>query len=170
MSPKRLLASAVAVGILIAIPQSAGVAQRRSGGSAILGVWRVSEITYTGPSARTVKNPQPGILIFTRGYYSANVVTADTPRPELPPPDKRTDKDIAQAFGPFSANACTYETKGDEPINRIIVAKNPSVMSPGSFGTHQFRFDGNDSLSMTFVANRNGPIANPTATKLTRAE
>src|SRR5215467_2745870 len=99
MSAKRLLVA----GVVIAIAEIVGHAQRGNSNSGIIGVWRVSEIT--GPNHKTLTTPQPGIVIFTPRYYSLNLVTSDGPRPELPPRDKATDKQIAEAFGPFAANA-----------------------------------------------------------------
>ena len=34
------------------------------------GAWRVVEVEVTGPGARTVEAPQPGLLVFVGGYYS----------------------------------------------------------------------------------------------------
>lgn len=98
MSAKRLLVA----GVLIGIAQIVGHAQRGNSNSGIIGVWRVSEIAFIEENKRTVTKPQPGIIIFTPRYYSRNLVTSDEQRAELPPPDKRTDKQIADAFGPSS--------------------------------------------------------------------
>jgi hypothetical protein len=166
MSAKRLLIA----GILIAVAAMVGHAQRGNPSSGVIGVWRVSELTFIGPNERTVTKPQPGIVIFTPHYYSRNLVTSDAPRPELPEPDARTDKQIADAFGPFIANAGTYEIKGSELTTKRIAAKNPAEMSPGNVLTFTFRLEGRDTLWLTSKTDEKGPAPNPTAVKLTRLE
>ena len=166
MSAKRLLVS----GVLIGIAGIVGHAQRENSNSGVIGVWRVSEITFIGPNKRTVTTPQPGIVIFTPRYYNRNLITSDKPRPELPPPNKATDKQIAEAFGPFAANAGTYEIRGNELTTKRIAAKNPTEMRAGNFLTFTFRLEGRDTLWLTSKTDENGPLANPTTVKLIRLE
>ena len=47
------------LGVLLGVVQNVGLAQRGSSNSPVIGVWRITESTYTGPNARTVTNPQP---------------------------------------------------------------------------------------------------------------
>jgi hypothetical protein len=69
-------------------------------------------------AAVTISNPQPSLAIFTRGYYSAVVVTGTQPRAAVAPPkdpQNLTDAEkIAryEQWGPFIAIAGTYEIKG----------------------------------------------------------
>jgi len=162
---KRLVTAAVLVVVLGMV----AIAQRGSADSPVVGVWRVSEGTFTGPNARTVKNPQPGIVIFTPRYYSINAVTSDTPRPEMPVQNP-TDKQRADAFSSFTANAGTYSIKGNEIRYAIITAKNPRVMKPGNFAVDTFRMEGKNTLWLTDKADERGPVANPSTAKLTRVE
>lgn len=157
-------------GVLISIAGTVGYAQRGNSNPGVIGVWRVTEMTFIGPNKRTVTKPQPGIVIVTPRYYSRNIVTADAPRSELPPPDKLTDKQIADAFGPFIANAGTYEIRGNELTTRRITAKNPAEMRDGNFLIFTFRLEGRDTLWLTSKTDENGPLANPTTVKLTRLE
>jgi hypothetical protein len=143
-------------------------AQRGSSPS-IVGVWRVSERTITGPEARKITNPQPGLRIFTQRHYSVTEVDSDKPRPELPPEGQRSDKQYADAFDPFTARAGTYEIKGNEITTRPIADKSPNAMRAGNFITFTFMIEGN-TLTITGKANQAGPIANPTTTKYTRVE
>ena len=166
MSTKRLLI----VSVLIGNAAIVGHAQRGKPNSGVIGVWHVSELTFIGENERTVTKPQPGIVIFTPHYYSRNLVTSDAPRPELPPPDKLTDKQIAAAFRPFTANAGTYEIRGNELTTKRIAAKNPAEMRAGNFLTFTFRLEGRDTLWLTSKTDENGPLVNPTAVKLTRLE
>jgi hypothetical protein len=166
MSAKLVLIA----GVLIGIAEIVGHAQRGNSSSGVIGVWRVSEITFIGPNERTVTKPQPGIVIITPHYYSRNFVISDAPRPELAPPDSLTDKQIADAFGPFIVNAGTYEIKGNEFTTKRITAKNPAEMRAGNFLRFTFRLEGRDTLWLTSKTDENGPLANPTSVKLTRLE
>jgi hypothetical protein len=166
MSAKRLLVA----GVLVSVAGIAGHAQHGTSNAGIIGVWRVSKMTFRGPNERTVTQPQPGIVIFTPHYYSRNLVTSDAARPEVPPPATRTDKQIADAYGPFIANAGTYDIKGSELTTKRVSAKNPAEMRAGNFLTFAFRLDGRDTLWLTSKADENGPVANPTTVKLTRLE
>ena len=166
MSTKRLLV----IGILIGIAAIVGHGQRANPNSGVIGVRRVSELTSMGPNERTLTRPQPGIVIFTPHYYSRNLVTSDAPRPELPPLDKANAKQIADAWGPFTANAGTYEIRGNELMTNRIAAKNPAEMRAGNFLTFTFHLEGRDTLWLTSKTDENGPAANPTAVKLTRLE
>jgi hypothetical protein len=165
MSAKLVLIA----GVLIGTAGIVGHAQRGSS-NAVIGVWRVAEISFKGTTERTITTPQPGIVIFTPRYYSRNLVTSDAPRPELPPPDKRTDKQIADAFAPFSGDGGTYEIRRDELTTRRVTAKNPAEMRDGNFLTFTFRLEGRDLLWLTSKTDENGPLANPTTVKLTRLE
>ena len=165
----RHLSAAIFIVVLGAIAQTDGIAQSGNANAPVIGVWRVSEITRTGPNAGTVKNPQPGIVIFTARHYSIDMVTSDAPRPELPA-QGATDKQVADAFGPFTGNAGTYAIKGNELTRTPVAAKSPNAMSSGIFQVETIKMEGKDTLWLTPKANRAGPVANPTTLKLTRVE
>lgn len=167
MLAKRFLVPVVAVGLLVVAVVAR--AQQRSSPS-LVGVWKVAEVTTTGPNGRKVTNPQPGVRIYTPRYFSVTDVTSDRPRPELPPPGKASDKQLADAFGPFAARAGTYEVKGNEILYHIIAAKAPNLMKPGIVLTSTFKFEGNDTVVIVQKTDQNGPVANPLTTKLTRLE
>jgi hypothetical protein len=169
VSRRTAVAAVVLAGVLIGVGQFVGLAQSAST-SEIIGVWRVSEVTTPGPNGRKVTDPQPSLGIFTPRYFSAIAVTSDAPRPESAPGEQQTDKQLADAFGAFRAQAGTYEIKGNEITYRIIVTKNPSGMRAGSFVTDTFRMEGKDTLWLTRKATDAGPARNPTTWKLTRLE
>jgi hypothetical protein len=170
-STKRLLAVGVLAAVVIGITQIASFAQRGTSNASVVGVWRVSEVTTTGPNGRKYTNPQPSVRIFTQRYYAIDEVTSDAPRPELPlPADKQTDKQKADAFGPFVGQAGTYEIKGAEMTLKRITAKNPATMKVGTFAVNTFRMEGNNTLWLTQKATEAGPATNPTTWKLTRLE
>jgi hypothetical protein len=167
MSRQRLFTAAILAAVSMA--GWAVVHAQRTSSPSIVGVWRATDVTITGPNARKVTSPQPGLRIFTQRHYSITAVTADQPRPDLPPPGKATDKQLADTFGAFQANAGTYEIKGNELTTRAEVAKVPNAMQAGSFATSTFTLEGN-TLTVTQKTNTNGPITNPTTIKYTRVE
>ena len=167
MSFRRLSVAAALVGVT-AILGALLFAQGNSNPS-IVGVWKVAERTYTGPNARKITSPQPGVRIFTQRHFSISEDTSDTLR-ELPV-EGATDKQRADVSGPFTAQAGTYEIKGNEITQRRIAAKNPNNVRPEAFFINTFRFESKDThLWLTEKANQNGPIANPIIRKLTRLE
>jgi Lipocalin-like domain len=158
-----LAATCVLVGGIVAAQQGG-----RSAPS-IVGVWRSAEVTTTGDNARTNTSPQPGFRIFTQRHYSMTAVTADKPRPELPPLGKATDKEIAAAFGPFIGEAGTYEIKGNEIHQRPIAAKVPNFMRSANVVVGRFKLEG-DTLWITRKSDQDGPTKNPITVKWTRVE
>jgi hypothetical protein len=60
---------------------SAAFAQTKS---PVEGVWKIVELVMPGrnPSEKgvTVTDPQPGLMIFTKGYYSQVIVMSEQPR------------------------------------------------------------------------------------------
>ena len=131
------------------------------------GVWKIAEVHPSGPNASPNMNPQPGLYIFTKKYYSIMNVEGDKLRPNLGP--NATDAEKAAVWQLFTANSGTYEIKGTTFTIHPIVAKNPGVMNASSFTTFEFKIEGN-SLWVTSKASAAGPIANPTQTKLVRVE
>ena len=152
--------------VLVALSGIVTIAQRGSAPS-IVGVWRVSEVTYTGPNARTVKSPQPGVRIFTQRHYGISQVNGDNPRAELPP--KASDRQLVDAFNAFIGQSGTYEIRGDEITRRPIAALNPNAMRSVSLFVDTFKLEGN-TLWLTTKATSDGPVANPTTARLTRIE
>jgi len=129
------------------------------------GVWKITHVTLTGPNAQTITNPQPGFMIFTKKYSSLVGITGDKPQPDLP--QNATDAQKLATWNPLAATVGTYEIKGTTVTRHNIVAKNG--VKRGSFGTADFKIEGN-TLTMTFKANQDGPIANPTTITLVRME
>jgi hypothetical protein len=132
------------------------------------GVWKITEVTLTGPNTRTITNPQPGLFIFTKKHYSMMMITGEKPRPDLPQKDA-TDAQKVATWTPFTANAGTYEVKGAVLTFHPTVAKNPNGMAPGSVGTCDFKIERN-TLTITIKAIQAGPVANPYTMKFTRLE
>src|SRR5215813_9115727 len=123
MNMSRLSVGIGSVVLLVAIGWAVSAQQRPT----IKGVWRNTVIAYTGPNARTI-TAQPGYFIFTDKYYSVTRVNKDTARSPLPPPDKATEKERADAFGAFTARAGTYAITATELKTDLTVDLNPSAM------------------------------------------
>ena len=149
-----------------AVPERAILAQVSP--EALDGAWRVVEVMSTGPAgARTLGDPQPGLLLFTEGHYSYTLVNGDQPRPR-PPGGLATAEQLLAAWSPFAANAGTFELDGDRMIRRPIVAKSPDAMGPGIFNEYTFRLAA-DTLWITTVGTETGPSRNPTTVRYERA-
>ena len=142
--------------------------------STLQGVWRVTEVTTTGPNASTNKNPQPSLYIYTAKHYSLIRVNGTTARPDLTLDQEKTAT-AAQLLAVFGNNALsaqsgTYELAGGKLTTRAIVARGTGPMAPGAFTTSSYKLDGK-TLTITQERNAAGkPVENPTTWKLTRIE
>jgi len=139
----------------------------------IQGVWRVTEIVFTGDGAGVNKTPQPGLLIFSKQHYSMVYLNASSARKDFGTPanpNKLTDAEKAARFevwDPLTANSGTYTVKGSTLTTRPLVAKNPSVMT-GPVQNREFKIDGS---TLTLVAkSAAGQPVSQTTIKLTRIE
>ena len=175
MNKKITLAvAATAVAGLMALVSAPLLSQSRAASQPTLqGVWRVTEVTTTGPNASTNKSPQPSLYIYTAKYYSLIRVNGTTARPDLPEdPTKATAAQLLANWGPsgFAAQAGTYELAGGKLTTRALVARGTRPMAAGAFSTSSYKLDGN-TLTITQERGFNGkPVENPTTWKLTRIE
>jgi hypothetical protein len=144
------------------------LAQARPGASRGLeGAWRIAEVTTTGPNARTIQKPQPGLYLFTARHYS--ITREDSARgPDTAPRPEQT-ADQLRAVLRFSAQAGTYTVTGNQVrLERIAALAGPNML-PGNFALNTFRLQG-DTLWITNTANQTGTVANPATYKLVRVE
>ena len=137
----------------------------------IQGVWRITEVTTTGPNASTNKSPQPSLYIFTAKHYSLIRINGTTARPDMPQgqQEKATAAQLLAVWGPLTAQSGTYEVAGGKLTTRPLVAKNTFAMASGAFSTSSYKLDGK-TLTITAERNAAGPVANPTTWTLTRIE
>ena len=163
---QKLLLAALTVSLLAS---QDGMAQSTRG--PVQGVWRIVEVTITGPNARTMSFAErPNLTIISSKHYSRVEVQADGPRPMLPDAAKASADELRAVWGPFVSEAGTYEvTPGNVITMRPIASKNPAVMGPGVFISYSYKLEG-DTLSLTQQRNQNGPFANPFTLKLVRVE
>ena len=152
-----VLASMVAV---ISLPGT-GAAQSAS---SLEGAWRVDALI--GPGERVLEDPQPGLLLFTGRYYSYTFVTSEGPRAPLPT-GPATPEVLVNAWNPFTANAGTFETRGDVMTRRPLVAKSPAAMAPGAFNEYTFRLSA-DTMWVTPTRTESGDVRAATTVRYLR--
>lgn len=161
------------LGVLVVVLAVGASMIGRSQGPSLEGAWRVTEVVVTGANASTNKTPQPGLYLFTKKHYSVVSVRGVAPRKDIPAAKDAANLTDAEkmaryeAWDPFTANAGTYEVKGNTLTTRAIVAKNPSVMG-GEGQTREFKIDGK---TLTLIQkSAAGQPASETRTVLTRVE
>ena len=144
--------------------------------SPVEGVWKVAEVQVIGGSdAGTNTSPQPGLYIFTRGYYSVMAVNGDKPRNEIPQGQgggrgSLTDVQklaLYEHWSPFTANSGTYTISGNVLKTRPLVAKNEGVMR-GEGQTREYKVEG--SALWLIAKPPAGQTGAETRIKLTRVE
>ena len=164
------MTSRLPIAVVIAVSCVTASSAQTPGKSPIEGVWKVAEVQVTGGQGSNPA-PQPGLYIFTRGYYSVMAVNGDKPRSTVDfQAQVTTDKDkIAryEHWSPFTANSGTYPVKGTTLTTRPMVAKNESVMK-GPAQTREFKIEG----TTLWLIQKGGPAGanSETRTKLTRLE
>jgi hypothetical protein len=119
-------ASAAAILMTVSLVSTAFAQQAGPTTKSIEGVWKVTKVVQGGV---VNTNPQPGLMIFTRGYYSATRVTAGEARKQAPAPkDPAHLTDVEKIafyneWAGYAASAGTYEIEGDTMINHNVLAK-----------------------------------------------
>ena len=136
----RSLLTALAVVILMPL-----TAQAQS--SALRGAWKTTEVSLTSPDTSwTNTDPRPALLMFGEHHYSRIFTVGRGSRERLS--DEPSDAERLEAWGPFRANAGTYEVTGSTVTFRAIVAKNPNNEGSRTW-TNTYRIEG-DTFWMTF--------------------
>ena len=146
--------------VLSVLSASAAFAQTKS---QVEGVWKVAEVippsSNTTEKPKSITNPQPGLLIFTKGYYSVVLVTGENPRAAVEPKDRQNLTDAEKIafydqWRAFGANSGTYEIKGSTLTRRPSVAKNVSVMTSQDAIVAEFKMEGPNTLWLMPSADR----------------
>lgn len=153
--------------LMIAVLSVSAFAQSKSG---IEGVWKLTEVTTTGPEGKTMKATQPGMYLFTKKHYSMIAVTGDKPREMMDDYNKATQEQLLSIFvSGFRANTGKYEVKNGKITVHPMVAKSPGYMKEGTWETSAMKIDGN-MMTLTSETSNSGPTKNPTTFKLMRVE
>jgi hypothetical protein len=152
---------------MVLIPAMSVLGQGKSG--PFEGVWQAVEVTHNGPGGPVTIKPGPNLTIFAGKHYSRIDVQTDKPRPVLANPASATAEELREVWGPFVAEGGKYEITDKLITMHPIVAKNPAAMAPDVTIVYCYKLEG-DSLTLTAQRDRNGPVANPFAVKLSRIE
>jgi|GEM_PF-1555725 len=131
----------------------------------LIGVWKITEVTFTAPDSQPVTDPQPGYAILSDKHMAVGTVIGES-RPELP--EEPTDAQLAAAYNSFFANFATYEVEGNIMTTHLLVNSSPNA-KPGDTGTLEYQLEG-DILTITPKTNAQGPIENPYTVKFARVE
>jgi hypothetical protein len=156
---------------LVVLMGSAGLDAQTQRAS-IQGIWRVAEVTIAGAKPQTIVfgESRPNLTIITPRHYSRVEVQSDGPRPILTDVAKATADELRAVWGPFVAEAGTYEfTTADVVTMKPIASKSPAAMAPGAFIVYGFKQEG-DTIWLTQQKNQSGPFTNPVTFKLVRVE
>jgi hypothetical protein len=136
--------------------------------AAVQGVWRTLEVVVPGATGRTFR-PTATLAIFHGRHYTRVEVHAEQPRPLLSNPADASADQLRAVWGPFVAEAGTFEVSGSEITMRATVAKNPAAMRDGASSVYTFRREG-DGLTLTELNTIAGPSAQPVTVRLARVE
>src|SRR5688572_1168486 len=99
-----MLSRALVIALCLAVP-TAGSAQESSAAPSLQGVWKIVEMATTGANASTNSNPQPSLILFTKGHYSFLMVQGAQPRPQFAPaqdPNELTDAEKIARYEQWS--------------------------------------------------------------------
>ncbi|HKT81363.1 MAG TPA: hypothetical protein VJP86_14155 [Vicinamibacterales bacterium] len=123
----------------------------------LLGVWKITEVVFPD---RSNGNPQPSLIVFTRGYYSRVSLEGRAPRSlvERPkdPQNPTAEEKIAlyEHWRPLTASAGTYAVRGSTLILESLVAKNAAVMDRAAATNWEIKVEGSDVLWLIPSADR----------------
>ena len=102
-------------------------AQNNDNDNVLVGVWRIVETTINASGETTViRDPQPGLYIFTERHFSTMLVPGRESR--APFSAARTDAERLSAYDNFIADAGTYELQGSTVVTNNVIAKIPNGM------------------------------------------
>ena len=149
--------SVVAIGVALL---TAGTAAGQSTSGSIQGVWQTVEVSFPGPTPRTISIPQPrpNLTIITAAHYSRVQVDSEGPRPTPADITKASADELRAVWGPFVGEAGTYEiSEGNVITMRPLVSKNPAAMTSGAFTTWSYKLEGN-TVWVTARTNQKGPV------------
>lgn len=97
------------------------------------GVWKAVEVVIDkGPYAgRHTTDIQPGLALYSDTHYSLTFVQGFEARPNLSA--NPTDEERGRIYGPFTAQAGTYQFRDSTLRRTPVVAKVPAVMAGTSY-------------------------------------
>jgi hypothetical protein len=115
----------------------------------LVGVWEIEEIRTVGPDLdATNTDPQPGLYIFTSGFYSMVWSPGRESRKDSARMWEPTDEEKVRDFNTIVVNSGTYETVDSTLIVRPLTAKTPEYV--GGHATYTYQVQG-DKLRLTLL-------------------
>ena len=159
----------VAVTVLSATLLVATVSRLKASESreAFEGVWKTVEVVVPGPTSQAFRTPAT-LAIFHGQHYSRVEVHAEGARPVLKDPATASADELRAVWGPFLAEAGTFEVTGNNLTMQATVAKYPAPMMSGAMSVYTYQRNG-DTLTLTQIRTPSGPSA-PVTIKLARVE
>ena len=153
------LLRALLVLALVGAP-SADAQVAANGAGALDGAWiRVESIAPNG----TAEPSPPGVRTFIGGHYSWVQAPANRPLPD----STSTAAQLRAIWGTVTASSGRYEVVGQTVTQRPIATLGPAGMQSGFFQTFAYRMAG-DTMWITQIATRNGPLTNQGTGKYVR--
>lgn len=152
---KWSVASFVAILALTTAVRTGNAIQSRE---SLIGVWLTK--TVEPDAGPPVTSPQPGVLIFSRGFYSLQQVEGNRRRPSLPANYRTGDaQSILAVYGsPFTAHTGRYSISGDVIEMSPIVAKRTDQMASNYVVSFSYELNGG---SLTLRQRPNASERNP---------
>ena len=160
-----MLTRAAVFAVVVCTATLSLIGQQSPSHSSIQGVWRVVEEHAGG---RTITNPNLGFVIYTAKHYAAIRVAQDIKRPTVDDLDTATAQQLLSVWGPFVAQFGTYEIKGDQLMQQILVAKDPR--NTGQRLVRHFKVEGNALSTWAAIDPSGDPLSKPNELKFTRVE
>lgn len=105
----------------------------------LVGVWSVTERSEGGEGS-TFSPAQPGLFIFTDGYYSAVHVVSNEARANSKKSFEPTDEEKVAQYNSIIVNTGTYSVDGDVITYKPMVAKSPEFV--GGESKSKFKVEG----------------------------
>jgi hypothetical protein len=128
------------IAVLVSVPSVLAQADK------LIGVWNITEAEIIptpdqNQKPTVIKNPQPGIVIFTKNHFSWVHVPRGS---NYDLPENPTLANFAADFEQLTAFSGTYDVKGSAIEANIIVSKTPNPMGEGNTLYFEYKFEGDN--------------------------
>ena len=153
----HVVPAAVALVVLVitaSCGQAPAPAEPTAPANPLHGVWSMTTMTPGGGGA-TIDPSQPGLFIFTEGYYSAVYSPGADPRPLSAAGFNPTSEEKVAQYDTIIVNTGTYEASGSTITFRPMVAKSPEFIGGHSIMDYQINGD-TLTLSVTSTVDADG--------------
>ena len=147
----HVVPAAVALVVLVitaSCGQAPAPAEPTAPANPLHGVWSMTTMTPGGGGA-TIDPSQPGLFIFTEGYYSAVYLPGADPRPLSAAGFNPTSEEKVAQYDTIIVNTGTYEASGSTITFRPMVAKSPGFI--GGHSTMDYQING-DTLTLSVTS------------------